>query len=363
MDPTRVVQFVLGNYGTHWRDLERLDDPTIERDPGRFVGGRNSWIAQTYLRLRTALQARGWTVGAGPGFVPGAVAIVHRDDANDFAGARHSSFLVVVRADRAPVTACDIAVAQNRIGLASHERFLPLWPQPGLRARDASRGTAIGRIAYHGRTGTAPAWFFAPALRAALERRGVDFRVELDRWEDYREVDVSIAAREETGAVLATKPATKIYNGWLAGVPVLATAEPAYREIRRSAIDFIEIAAPGDVLRAIDLLRANPRLFAAMVANGAKRGEEFSVEATRRRWLDFFEDEVAPAFERARPNLDSHRLWHLRAMAAQKALSRLHRVRAACERWADAPRILPVRRRSEPASGQRAPDHFADVAR
>ena len=363
MHPAPVVQFVLGNHDTHWRDLERLDESCIEREPGRFAGGRNSWIAQTYLRLRSALVARGWTVGVGPRFLPGAVAIVHRDDANDFSGGGHSSFLVVVRADRAPVAACDLAIAQNRIGLASHERFLPLWPQPGLRTRDATRGSAIRRIAYHGRTGSAPGWFFDGALRGELERRGIELRVERSRWEDYREVDVSIAAREETRAVLATKPATKIYNGWLARVPVLATAEPAYREIRRSAIDFIEIAAAGDVLRAVDLLRANPRLFQAMVENGARRGEEFSVEATRRRWLDLLEDDVRPAYEAARAGLGSRRLWHLGAMTAQKALSRAHRVRAACERWADASRVLPARGRAEPASGQRAPDHLADVAR
>jgi hypothetical protein len=363
MDPARVLQFVLGNHGTHWRDLEHLDESVIEREPGRFVGGRNSWIAQTYLRLRAPLAACGWTVGVGDRFVPGAVAIVHRDDANDFVGAGHSSFLVVIRADRAPVAACDVAIAQNRIGLAPHERFMPLWPQPGLRPRDPARGTTIRRIAYHGRIGTAPDWFFDPGLRRALGQRGIEFRIERSRWEDYREVDVSIAAREETGAILATKPATKVYNGWLARVPVLATAEPAYREIRRSAIDFIEIAAAGDVLRAIDLLRANPRLFEAMVGNGARRGEEFSVEATRRRWLDLLEEEVAPAFDRLRARLASRRLWHWRAMAAQKALSRAYRVRAAYERWADAPQVLPARRGREPASGQRAADHLADVAR
>lgn len=363
MDSARVIQFVLGNHGTHWRDLERLDESAIDREPRRFVGGRNSWIAQTYLRLRMSLVARGWTVGVGPSFVPGGVVVVHRDDANDFAGARHSSFLLVVRADRAPVTACDLAVAQNRIGLAPHERFVPLWPQPGLRARDSTRGAAIRRIAYHGRTGTAPAWFFDATLRAALEKRGIEFRIERTRWEDYREVDVSIAARDEAGAILATKPATKVYNGWLARVPVLAAAEPAYREIRHSAIDFIEIAAAGDVLRAIDLLRANPRLYEAMVDNGVRRGEEFSVEATRRRWLDLVEDEVAPAFESARAGLGSRRLWHWRSMAAQKVLSRAHRVRTAYERWADSCEILPARRGPDTASGQRAADHLADVAR
>lgn len=362
MASSRIVHFVLGNHDTHWRDLERLDESVIDREPRRFVGGRNSWIAQTYLRLRAPLLARGWEVSASARFVPGAVAVVHRDDANDFSGERHSSFLVVVRADRAPVAACDLAVVQNRVGVAAHERFVPLWPQPGLRGRDRARGTSIRRIAYHGRTGAAPQWFADPAFARALRRRGIEFAIERTRWEDYREVDVSIAVREEANTVLATKPATKVYNAWLAGVPILAAPEPAYREIRRSAIDFLEIAAAGDVLRSVDLLRANPRLFQAIVDNGLKRGSEFSVEAIRGRWIEFLEDEVAAAFARKRESLASRRLWHWRAMAAQKALSRAHRLRAAHERWARAGESFPASAPPARASGERAPDHFADVA-
>src|SRR5262252_6376481 len=132
MDSSRLVQFVLGNHDTHWRDLEGLDESAIDRAPRRFVGGRNSWVAQSFLRLREGLEARGWRVGVGPDFVPGAVSIVHRDDANDFSTGGHASFLVVVRADRAPVTACDFAIVQNRVEVGIHERFMPLWPQPGL---------------------------------------------------------------------------------------------------------------------------------------------------------------------------------------------------------------------------------------
>ncbi|HEX4782599.1 MAG TPA: hypothetical protein VH301_17715 [Usitatibacter sp.] len=364
MDSPKALHFVLGNHDTHWRDLEGLAEAAIDREPGRFVGGRNSWVAQTYLRLREALRSRGWTVSAGSGFRPGAIAVVHRDDANEFCSTRHSSFLVVVRADRAPVAACDLAVVQNRQDLASHERFVPLWPQPGLRGRDRARGAAIRRIAYHGRTGSLPQWFGDAAFGRALEARGIEFAVARTGWEDYRDVDISLSARDESEAlsVLATKPATKIYNAWLAGVPVLAAPEPAYREIRRSAIDFIEIAGPGDVLRSLDLLRANPRLFQAMVDNGLRRGSEFSVEATRTRWMRFLEEDVARAFAAKRERLGSRGFWHWRVMAAQKALSRAHRVRTAYERWTGAAWPLPRARRRAAASGQRAPDHLADVS-
>ncbi len=72
---------------------------------------------------------------------------------------------------------------------------------------------------------------------------------------------------------------------------------------------------------------ANWPLFAAMVQNGFERGREFSVAAIRERWLQFLEEDVAPAYDRQRANLDSRHLWHVRAMAAQKALSRAHRLR------------------------------------
>jgi len=361
MDPgARVVHFVLGNLATHWRDIERLDESDIARAPRRFVAGRNSWIAQTYVRLRRLLEASGWTVTIGDSFEPGAIVVVHRDDANDFATCAHASYLVVVRADRAPVAACDLAVVQNRIGNASHERFIPLWPQPGLKPRDASRGATIRRIAYYGRTTSAPAWFSDPAFLRALRHRGIEFDIQESNWEDYRQVDVAIAAREDSGALLSTKPATKVYNAWLAGVPLLAAPEPAYVEVRRGPLDFIEIHDGDEVLAALDRLRGDPALFRAMASHGLERGREFSVEATSQRWIELLEGEVLPEFQRRVGGLAARKLWHLRAMAAQKTLSRMHRARIAYERWSARRAPPPLLSPSRP-SGQRAIDDLADV--
>lgn len=334
MAATQSVHFLLDERSTCWPDIERLDESDITRAPMRFVGGRNSWIAQSFLRLRPALESRGWRVSAGPQDVPGAITVVHRDDANDFIDRRDRTFLVVVRADRAPVVACDFAIVQNSLAPMGHERFVPLWPQPGLVGRDASRGTKIERLAYQGRTPTAPAWFGDCKLHRQLADRGMRFDVCEASWEDYAKVDVAVAAREEAPGVLENKPATKLYNAWLAGVPMLAYPEPAYCELRHAAIDFIAIHGASDVVRSVDLLRANPRLYAAMVANGRKRGMEFNIESTRRRWLELFDDEIIPAFEASRHHLRSRRLWFMGAMVRQKAMSRIYRMRVARERAA-----------------------------
>jgi hypothetical protein len=323
------IRFVLDPRAVAWSDIESLDEDNIARDPRRFVGGRNSWIAQSFLRLRSSIEARGWRASAGPDFIPGTISIVHRDDMNRFASDGHASYLVVVRADRAPVAACDVAIAQNALRLAENERFIPLWPQPGLVPRDPSRGARVERIAYQGRTGTAPAWFGDSEFRRGLARRGVHFDVREEGWEQYRDVDVALAVRDGLPGVLATKPATKIYNGWLSRVAVFASPEPAYREVRRAPLDFLEVNGAQDLLQATDLLRANPRLYEAMVANGWARSLEFNIAAIRSRWLALLEAEVVPAFMRACPGLASRQSWFLAAMARQKFASRVHRSRLA----------------------------------
>lgn len=327
------VHFVLDAHCARWHDIERLDESEIARSPGRFVGGRNSWIAQSFVRLRRAIEARGWTASAGPGFVPGAICVAHRDDTNRFLSPAHASFLVVVRADRAPVAACDLAIVQNALAPERHERFIPLWPQPGLLERDTRRGVRIERIAYLGRTGSAPAWFRDGHLSRGLQWRGIEFEVRERAWEDYRDVDLALAARSQLPRILQSKPATKLYNAWLAGVPALASPEPAYGELRREPIDFIEVRGARDVLAAVDLLRASPALYRAMVENGRRRATDFTVEAIRRRWLALLESEVVPCFLQRRRRLGSRRTWFLAAMTAQKARSRMFRLECGAQAW------------------------------
>ena len=99
-----------------------------------------------------------------------------------------------------------------------------------------------------------------------------------------------------------------------------------------------------------------------MVANGRERGKEYCVDAIRDRWAALLEDEVAPALALRDATLASRRLWHLRAMAAQKTMSRVHRVRIAYERWNVRHPAGPLVSLERP-SGQRAVDDLADVSR
>ncbi len=321
-----AVTFVHGHLARDWPDLEGLEERDIDREPVRFRGGRNSWIAQGYLRLREALRARGLAVRLSDRIVPGTICIAHRDDANRFGGSVGDGLLVVVRADRPPAIACDFAIAQNGLSLGRRERFVPLWPQPGILPRDPARGTLVRRLGYRGRTESLPAWLADRAFHRALARRGFAFDVREWGWHDYRDVDVTLAGREALPAGLSAKPGTKVYNAWHAGTPVLAMPEPAYLELRRHPLDFLSIRGPVDVLQALERLARDPTLFRAMADHGRRRAAGFSVEAIRARWLDLFDRELLPAFERAGP-APLRNAWFLGTMAWQHLASRAWKAR------------------------------------
>src|SRR6185295_13492466 len=93
-------------------------------------------------------------------------------------------------------------------------------------------------IAYFGRVEFLPAWVRGDALRHRLAEIGVALRLSEQAWNDYRDVDLVLSGRAESPLMLAFKPATKLYNAWLAGVPALLGDEPAFRALWQSELDY-----------------------------------------------------------------------------------------------------------------------------
>jgi hypothetical protein len=84
----------------------------------------------------------------------------------------------------------------------------------------------------------------------------------------------------------ASKPAAKLVNAWAASVPAILGPEVPYRELRRSNLDFLEARSAGEALAAIDQLRHDPALYAAMVANGAARVRDFGADRITHYWAE-----------------------------------------------------------------------------
>lgn len=291
--PTLPVVFYLPEE----RDVARLRDLDPDRDLDAFRPGEFSWVAQTYLRLRAA----GHPVELSATLPDRGLVVFHAKHKHALARAargRREIYFVAIRADNSSPLLADFEVLQSGRFADGRTRFwIPFWPQPGLLPRDASRGTTLARVAYMGLIENLHPEFRGEAWRTAVEAMGLEWVVREVRfrrdgelgqidWEDYRALDAVIAVRPRDRHLRYSKPASKLINAWRAGVPALLGPEYAYREIRRSADEFLEVANPTEALAALGRLRDDPGLYARLVAAGRLRAPEFSFAALTERWAE-----------------------------------------------------------------------------
>ena len=329
----RTVAFVTDPQDVaRWRDIDALTAADVDAQHARFRSGIDVWVVQSWLLLREALVARGYAPQFGSRYARNAIGIAHWDDLNAYFNGAHRARLIGVRADRSPLYCCERAIVQNDcLPLAPGEVYVPPWPQPGLVARDRERGERIATLGYFGRLARLPRWLRSAEFRRRLAAIGVDLRLSESAWNDYHDVDLAIALRAEGASMLELKPATKLTNAWLAGVPALLGDEPAFRGLRQGPLDYLQVATADDVIDAVARMRNDPATYAAMVANGRVRAQPFAREAVAARWLALI-DEVAQTCPRA-PSL----LHFLRTVSAQRREARRFRARHSYEQARTAP--------------------------
>jgi len=289
-----VVFFVTRTARDKWADAASLGNP--DEFPQRIRSGVDVWIVSTFLELRARASAHGFRVAFTAQFAPAMPVIAHRDDLHLRLG-YWRSYVAAVRADRpyvhlAPWQVVQTPVQANDAGGAVH---IPSWPQPGLVPRAAGR-KGLRTLGYFGRESSLPGFFRDPAFVDELARRDIVFQYDPAHWHDYASVDVAIGLRYEPEIGLSTKPYAKLVNAWHARVPAVLGAEPAYRALRRSDLDYLEVRSARDVLDALDRLKRDPALYAAMVDNGAQRAREYTRDAVAERWCRFVSRQFLPAW-------------------------------------------------------------------
>ena len=246
-----------------WPEL-RL--PTLAPiDPERLSnlsGGQlNSWVVRTYYELRV----RGHPVRISPQLDPNSINVVA---SRDF-GRRsrdHTSFVAIPRGDSHSPMLANFIIQQNGLRPnTARSASLPHWPQPGIRKRDASRPPRVSRITFKGRPVNLDPEFRTQAFRDRLAALNVDFEIDeietlvgAHSWNDYMQSDAVLAVRNMTRYDASKKPASKLINAWIAGVVPMLGPEPAFCELRRSPLDFLDVRTPDDVILAISRLNETP---------------------------------------------------------------------------------------------------------
>jgi hypothetical protein len=271
-----------------WPDLLSIDKNfSLEDLAPRMVSGIDCWIVQTGLLLKKYSNFNIEFVNTG---IPGEICVYHYNYAH-IRYEVHRSFSVVVRADRPPVNLADISIEQNpSVENTKSVKYIPHWPQPGVVPRDAARGTLVRKIAYVGSSQYIPDYIKSKRFTKFLSEKNIDFSYMVNGdWLNYRDIDVLIAVRDVAESVLKTKPASKLVNSWIAGVPIILSSEPAYRAIRQSDFDYLEANNLQELLRCVDNLTSNGELYTQILNNAEIRRKEYTLENVVKSWVDFFE--------------------------------------------------------------------------
>ncbi|MFN8830301.1 MAG: glycosyltransferase [Labrys sp. (in: a-proteobacteria)] len=285
-----------------WRELQGGEFPLMSTKRLTECSGGilNSWVVRTYYQLGLA----GARVTTSPSPRRDSINIV---SVRDFGRKDRpiDAFIVIPRGDAHDPKLADFVIEQNAQNPETSTRSsVPHWPQPGILPRDPSRGFRVDRVSFKGRTNNLDEGFRSQAFIDDLSKLGI--QLELDtidgllgshNWNDYRQCDAVIAVRNMRGNTASAKPASKLVNAWHANTIPMLGPEPAYRELKRSTLDYIEIYNPGDALRALKLLNANPALFEKIVENGRVRCQEFTDERITQRWIELLNGPVSDAFE------------------------------------------------------------------
>ena len=266
----------------------------------RIQTNEDCWIILTYLYLKR----KHLNVSISDRFIPGQICVVSSLDFG-MKDRTFNSFIVGCRSDGFQTSLCDIMVVQNKVCLHSEtDIFIPHWPQPGLIPRLKERGSTIENIVFKGGEINLYESFRSPEFKQRLEKLGVKLRINglpengPVMWNDYSSDDLVLAVRDLTEKDTLVKPASKLVNAWIAGVPALLGPEAAFREQRQSDLDYIEVTTPQAVFEAVKLLKSQPELYQKMVANAHKRAEYFTTEKMIQRWYEFLAGPVADGYKR-----------------------------------------------------------------
>ncbi|MEO1445001.1 MAG: hypothetical protein AAFV46_01960 [Cyanobacteria bacterium J06635_11] len=275
--------------------------------------GLYAWTVQTYLRLSSA----GIACQLTSELPTEGIVFCHSNALRSVEISPLPRRLLICIKAEAPLSKhASLHVVQNPldVSLAGNRYYLPHWPQPQLIPRELSRGDRFENVAFFGHEDNLADELRSYAWQVALAERGLTGRVvantnhwnqysNLDtRWNDYHDVDAIIAVRSFdpvrrrlTGG-FACKPATKLYNAWLAGVIPILGVESAYRWTGRAGQDYLEVKSFTGLLETLDRLKANAALRRALVTKGNLRSLEYTPSKVVRKWQVFLEAVAMPAY-------------------------------------------------------------------
>lgn len=205
-------------------------------------------------------------------------------------------FLAAVVADGLPHPGAHVQILQNRrhAELLPGSIYMPHWPQAHLVPRDPPRGDEFRRVCFFGDPANLAPELVSEGWRTGLKNDlGLEFLVRRhDAWHDFHDIDAAIAIRDFHGNRHIHKPATKLYNAWLAGVPFVGGTDSAYKAEGTPGEDYLMARSLSELKQCLRTLGTDVSLRHRLTKSGRIRAEEFTQEATTQRWRKLVEEEL-----------------------------------------------------------------------
>ena len=253
--------------------------------PGGKAASAQAWLFQTWMAVRDEVDSS--IVQSLP--ETGIVLTLSNFLPPNFRASRHQ-FIAAVVADFLPHSGAQLQILQH----AAHAKrlpgsiFMPHWPQPNLIPRSPARGDAFETVAFFGDEQN-----LAPELRTEAfknelrELCGLQLRIQkAEAWHDYSAVDAVLAVRDFSSARHLHKPATKLYNAWIAGVPFISGCDSACAAEAKDGIEYFTARSKTELLELLAHLKKNPALKKATVEAGQKKSASRNRDAVRKLWVD-----------------------------------------------------------------------------
>jgi hypothetical protein len=226
----------------------------MEWEEGTVACMMHAWVWPLYCRLRD----RNLSVSFSYSLLPDAVNFIHGEVARYQLSAtdlrRH--YIVGIRADFRPFPFSNIEVVQNKLSVKGRAFYMPHFSQPGLLPRGAKRNV-VENVCFSGQIEN----FDVDVQRFEhdLAKLGCRFVYrKVGEWQDMEDIDVLLGFRSLSRENYNTKPPTKLFNAWLAGIPFIGGFDSACEQVGTPGKDYIQVYTYEELIRMIARLNREP---------------------------------------------------------------------------------------------------------
>ncbi|ERT07383.1 hypothetical protein M595_2640 [Lyngbya aestuarii BL J] len=274
-----------------------------------FGLGIYAWILQTYLRLK----ADGFPCQLVDYFPQSGIVLTHRNCLSVHKPSKpgRNLLLICIKAESNFYPYAQLHVVQNpeEVERINPGHYIPHWPQPGLIPRDYKRGERFENVVFFGHLNNLAPELLSDEWKNTLSQLGLnwcpiinknhwtDYQTIDPRWNDYSQADAVVAIRsfgKENKYI--NKPATKLFNAWLAGVPAVLGYESAYRAEGIPNFHYLEVTSLNELLFALKQLKSNQTIRKYLIRNAQSKLNQIHRDKITQNWRYFLEETATAAF-------------------------------------------------------------------